>query len=232
MNQHVLFRDAQTTADAVSESPQKRLRRIAALAGCHHAILHRLASTDAPLKSLSLIHNWRDAALLALRASDFMPPDVHVRLSSGEPMVSWSGEALCERTRRTLARAQINAFIAVPFHNAHGAHLSLTLCDTSLALPASRMGSLRLAATDFASAEWRRSTCNLAGAPTVSTREADCLQWAAAGKTSEECALILSLSPHTVNQHLASAAAKLGAVNRVQAVAKAVRAGLVNLAGI
>jgi DNA-binding CsgD family transcriptional regulator len=188
---------------------------------------------EAPLKSLALIHNWRDAALLALKAANIMPPDVAARLSSGEPLVIWSGEdGLCERTRRTLARAQINAFIALPFHNAQGANLALTLCDANLTLPAARIGLLRLAAMDFASAEWRRHASGNAGPAAISSREAACLQWAAAGKTSEECAVILGLSPHTVNQHLASVAAKLGAVNRVQAVAKGVRAGLVNLAHI
>jgi DNA-binding CsgD family transcriptional regulator len=218
MNQHV-FVQRQRPDTAAVETPHKALRRIAALAGCHHAILHRLAPSDAALKPLSLIHNWRDGALLSLKVSDIMPKDVLSRLSSGEPVVTWSGDGLCERTRRTLARAHINAF-------------AQSLCDAKLALPASRVGLLQVAAAEFAAAEWRRSTAQEAGGSAISSREADCLQWAAAGKTSQECAVILGLSPHTVNQHLASAAEKLGAVNRVQAIAKAVRAGLVNLSAI
>ena len=61
----------------------------------------------------------------------------------------------------------------------------------------------------------------------LTARETECLQWVAAGKTSNEIALITGLSEHTVNHYLASACRKLDAVNRIQAAVKAVRAGLI-----
>jgi len=61
----------------------------------------------------------------------------------------------------------------------------------------------------------------------LSSRELDCLRWAAAGKSSEEIALILSLSSHTVNEYLKQAMRKLDAVTRIQAVAAACRLGLI-----
>lgn len=64
-------------------------------------------------------------------------------------------------------------------------------------------------------------------ADTLTDRELDCLNWTAAGKTSAEIAEILGLSEHTVNHYLNRAAKKLDAVNRTQAVAKALRAGLI-----
>ncbi|MFZ2102544.1 MAG: helix-turn-helix transcriptional regulator [Oricola sp.] len=63
--------------------------------------------------------------------------------------------------------------------------------------------------------------------PRISTREHSCLAWTAEGKTSEEIGIILDLSPHTVNHYLGSAARKLGASNRMHAVAKAMRLGLI-----
>lgn len=63
--------------------------------------------------------------------------------------------------------------------------------------------------------------------PRISTREQSCLAWTAEGKTSEEIGIILELSPHTVNHYLGSAARKLGATNRMHAVAKALRLGLI-----
>jgi DNA-binding CsgD family transcriptional regulator len=63
--------------------------------------------------------------------------------------------------------------------------------------------------------------------PRISTREQACLAWTAEGKTSEEIGIILELSPHTVNHYLGSAARKLGATNRMHAVAKALRLGLI-----
>ncbi|MGK6313964.1 LuxR family transcriptional regulator [Neorhizobium sp. DT-125] len=62
---------------------------------------------------------------------------------------------------------------------------------------------------------------------TLTDREIDCLNWTAAGKTSAEIADILTLSEHTVNHYLNRAAKKLDTVNRTQAVAKALRIGLI-----
>lgn len=62
---------------------------------------------------------------------------------------------------------------------------------------------------------------------TLTDRELDCLNWTAAGKTSAEIAEILTLSEHTVNHYLNRATKKLDTVNRTQAVAKALRVGLI-----
>jgi len=61
----------------------------------------------------------------------------------------------------------------------------------------------------------------------LTDREIDCLNWTAAGKTSAEIAEILGLSEHTVNHYLNRATKKLDTVNRTQAVAKALRVGLI-----
>lgn len=60
----------------------------------------------------------------------------------------------------------------------------------------------------------------------LTSRELDCLRWTAEGKTSSEISSIIKLSEHTVNHYLIAAARKLDCVNRVQAVAKALRLGL------
>lgn len=57
----------------------------------------------------------------------------------------------------------------------------------------------------------------------LTAREIECLRWSAAGKSSEEIAIILSISSHTVISYLKSAMRKLEAVNRMQAVARAYR---------
>lgn len=62
---------------------------------------------------------------------------------------------------------------------------------------------------------------------TVSKRELECLSLAANGLTSEQIAAELGLSVHTANQYLANTAQKLNAVNRMHAVAKALRLGLI-----
>lgn len=62
----------------------------------------------------------------------------------------------------------------------------------------------------------------------LTDREIDCLNWTAAGKTSAEISEILGLSEHTVNHYLNRATRKLDTVNRTQAVAKAIRTGIIS----
>lgn len=61
----------------------------------------------------------------------------------------------------------------------------------------------------------------------LTQREIECLAWVSEGKTSGELAEIVGLSEHTVNHYLLSATRKLDSVNRTQAVAKALRHGLI-----
>ncbi|KEQ05790.1 LuxR family transcriptional regulator [Pseudorhizobium pelagicum] len=65
-------------------------------------------------------------------------------------------------------------------------------------------------------------------AETLSEREVACLQLAGDGRISEEIAENLGLSVHTVNAYLGSATMKLDAVNRIQAIAKAIRLGYIH----
>ncbi|MGZ2485011.1 DNA-binding CsgD family transcriptional regulator [Rhizobium pisi] len=57
----------------------------------------------------------------------------------------------------------------------------------------------------------------------LTRREIECLRWSAAGKSSDEIAIILDLSSHTVAGYLKGAMRKLDSVNRMQAVARAFR---------
>lgn len=61
----------------------------------------------------------------------------------------------------------------------------------------------------------------------LNPRELECLSWVAAGKTSSEIARITSLSEHTVNHYLQVCCKKLDTVNRIQAVATALRLSLI-----
>ncbi|MES5098289.1 helix-turn-helix transcriptional regulator [Agrobacterium sp. BA1120] len=65
-------------------------------------------------------------------------------------------------------------------------------------------------------------------AESLSEREVACLQLAGDGRISEEIAVKLGLSVHTVNAYLGSATIKLDSVNRIQAIAKAIRMGYIH----
>jgi DNA-binding CsgD family transcriptional regulator len=62
----------------------------------------------------------------------------------------------------------------------------------------------------------------------LTEREIACLQMAGDGHISEEIAEKLGLSVHTVNAYLGTATTKLDSVNRIQAIAKAIRLGYIN----
>jgi DNA-binding CsgD family transcriptional regulator len=61
----------------------------------------------------------------------------------------------------------------------------------------------------------------------LSDREIQCLQLIAGGKTSWAIAEILGISQHTVNAHIRNIVRKLGVASRPQAVAEAMRRGLI-----
>ncbi len=65
--------------------------------------------------------------------------------------------------------------------------------------------------------------------PQLSTREINCLEWTAKGKTSWEISIILGISESTVVYHIRNSIAKLHAANRTQAVAIAVKKSLIGI---
>lgn len=77
---------------------------------------------------------------------------------------------------------------------------------------------------DLLSLDERRAAATEA----LSEREIACLQLAGDGRISEEIADKLGLSVHTVNAYLGSATIKLDSVNRIQAIAKAIRLGYIS----
>jgi DNA-binding CsgD family transcriptional regulator len=76
---------------------------------------------------------------------------------------------------------------------------------------------------DFA----RELRAGLDGRAQLTLREIECLRHASTGMTSEEIAEVMPLAAATVTAQLRSAAAKLGAANRVSAIAEAIRRGVI-----
>jgi DNA-binding CsgD family transcriptional regulator len=63
--------------------------------------------------------------------------------------------------------------------------------------------------------------------PSLTPRELECLRWTMEGKTAWEVGAILGISERTAVLHVNNAMHKLGAVNKHQAVLKALRLGLI-----
>ena len=64
--------------------------------------------------------------------------------------------------------------------------------------------------------------------PTLSGREVEILQWIAVGKTQRDIGAILAISDRTVEVHLRSARTKLAALTTAQAVARGIKARLID----
>ncbi|NJR12997.1 MAG: LuxR family transcriptional regulator [Phyllobacteriaceae bacterium] len=211
----------------------RRLRDLCALAGCHYGMVHRLGPHDQKLARAGLLHNIRGLEHSALTTADLLDSQTIASLKSGMPNVSWKVPECRSGTvqGRFLARLHIAAGLSVPFHNALGGQAVVTFCDAALK-PGAPDDAILLAGAQALAFSVMEADTSPHSATELSVRERDCLQWAAAGKTALDTALILQLSPHTVSQYLATAMVKLGAVNRVQAVAKAIRLGLLDLTQI
>lgn len=65
--------------------------------------------------------------------------------------------------------------------------------------------------------------------PRLTAREQEVLVWTAAGKSAWQIGEILGIAKRTVDEHAQSAFRKLGAANRAQAIAIAVRERLINI---
>jgi DNA-binding CsgD family transcriptional regulator len=61
----------------------------------------------------------------------------------------------------------------------------------------------------------------------ITRRETEALAWTSEGKSLSDIGTLMGISAETVKAHLDSARFKLGALNRVHAVAKAIRHGLI-----
>lgn len=64
--------------------------------------------------------------------------------------------------------------------------------------------------------------------PALSPRESECLLWVSRGKSSADIGQIVGLSPRTVDSYMEKTCAKLRVRTRIEAVAVAVRAGLID----
>lgn len=70
------------------------------------------------------------------------------------------------------------------------------------------------------------------GSTVLSGREAQCLLWVSRGKSSSDIGQIVGLSPRTVDSYIEKACAKLKVRTRIEAVAVAVRSGLIDPEGV
>lgn len=119
---------------------------------------------------------------------------------------------------------QLKCGFTVPLITLEGDIAGFSIAGDRIEIPQSARGMLSLVATyAFGHALNLRTKKQKAAQIKITRREQEILQWAAAGKTEWEIGEILNISEHTVDKFFRTARAKLGATNRTQAVAEAIR---------
>lgn len=158
---------------------------------------------------------------------------LHARHSTGPLCWSHEAEPGVEATfpwiERTAALVPDTAGIAFPVHAERGRSGLMIFFGADITpLLGDAIYDIHARCFSLFDAVSRIQPGDAGRARTMSKRELECLKLTANGYTSEEIARLLKLSVHTANQYLTQSAQKLDAVNRTQAVAKALRLGLID----
>ena len=148
--------------------------------------------------------------------------------SEAAPFVRAEHSAIASRMFGEAAEFNLKAGFVVPMTPPRGEVIAASLGGEAADVPPEAHGMIAVIcayaigrAIELRDREKKRRRSGL------TTREVECLKWAADGKTEWETSAILSISEHTADKHLANARRKLGAANRAQAVANAIRWGII-----
>ncbi len=133
-----------------------------------------------------------------------------------------AGEAI------TLAESYgLSASTALLMHSTTSDPYLMVFSGTRSPLARPELSELHFAALQLFECLEKTFVTTTANREKLSSREVECLRWAAAGKSSDEIATILGISVYTVSSYFKSATRKLQAVNRMQAIAIALRLRLI-----
>ena len=150
---------------------------------------------------------------------------------------SWNevpNETMTPRARRIMDEAKefgLVEGISVPIYTTHGFQAIVTIGAKNLRLSPDEKAALHLISI-YAHSHAKRlistpSSTSSKHNKALGRRELECLKWSSLGKSAWEISEILHLSQRTVEEYLFNASRKLNASNRVQAVAEAIRNGLI-----
>lgn len=148
----------------------------------------------------------------------------------------WSSDEACRAAatfgalnwvQRTPPPMQHGAGMAFPVYADRGQCGLLVFFGADIVLPQAQLAEIHSRCFAVFSAVARLRAEDSGRIPSISKRELECLKLTANGLTSEEIASRLNLSVHTANQYLTNTTQKLNAVNRMHAVAKGLRLGLI-----
>jgi LuxR family transcriptional regulator, quorum-sensing system regulator BjaR1 len=155
-------------------------------------------------------------------------PNVHRAVHSSHPF-DWTwqdyGDEHGPRSveiMRVLADFTLARGFIVPIHGVGGYEAAVAMAGTQVAPVAEARAGLHLMSL-YAFERLRHLAGRTESKPPLTRREREVLAWSAQGKSAWEIGEILSVGKRTVDEHAQTAMRKLGAANRTQAVAIALR---------
>lgn len=201
-----------------------------------------IASIPRPVEAVRdslMLTTFRDEWVLHYIANEYIDHDpVIPRMIKSEMPFEWrdlgKDKPLTKKARKVMEEArnigQMQSGFCIPVYGPVGAQESISFAGSNLVkLTEQQRRSLHVLGIYAVSRI--KEIMGWAGqveTPVLAKREIECLKWASSGKTSWETAEILGISITTVDSYLNGAMKKLGATNRVQAVAEALRLKLIN----
>lgn len=214
------------------------LKRTTELFGFEYFTVMRMPeSTSLDLSDNSIITNWpadslnrfdrmkllRSSPLIARMRNSVLP----MNYSYKEIIEARSGED-AEKAGDVYGQFALWNGVCIPVHDPQGERAAILMAGDREVLDHGELSELTFLAIHIYQRLSDVTRSDTKPEQSLTQRELDCLTWTAAGKTSADIAQILELSEHTVNHYLNRAARKLDTVNRTQAVAKALRRGLIH----
>ncbi|MCD1265216.1 LuxR family transcriptional regulator [Shinella sumterensis] len=214
------------------------MRRRCEQYGLKYFIVFNLPGFEAEkLSAYSIVSNWPQEVLAKYDAMRMVRHSVGIRklrlttVPFSYDMRDWLGEAGADPEFGDLLEIMTDHGMLVghffPVHDALGNRGAVVWGGDDFALKREDRLMLQMISVHLFNRLAEIGSAWKTGQIVLTEREVQCLSWTAAGKTSLEIAEILGLSEHTVNHYLNQVTRKLEAVNRTQAVVKAIRRGLI-----
>lgn len=226
--------------DGMAAMHEDHVRRLAAFAAefgfSHGAVAELPFASGASFKAHVLIHTWPEELAGAYDQADVFSSSALVRavaatrlpvFNEGCLWAEAEGAGADDALSARFAAAKLRTTLAIRIP-VHGGEDCLVALSGERPVPSiGELSNFTYRALEFFESLEDDAAVSDTLKDELSTRELACLRFAAEGKSSDDIAVVLGLSAFAVSSYFRSAAEKLGAVNRMQAIAKAIRLKLI-----
>jgi DNA-binding CsgD family transcriptional regulator len=213
------------------------MRQLIARYDFAHFVIARLPLADKQRFSERLVlSNWPAELVRRYDASEIFQTSVLAERLRQTKLPVFGGGELLEPAGKGAGEAAVRSLqlhpalarhFAVLLHTTYGEPFVAVLSGTRDEPVGAERATLYLTLVELFECLERTFDAGTMAREKLSSREIECLRWAAAGKSSDEIAIILGISAYTVSSYFKSATRKLDAVNRMQAIARAMRMKLI-----